>query len=188
MAKRTCSIEGCGDPVKARDWCAAHYQRWRRTGDPLNARVHLPWPENLTRRMDPQPDGCIYFTGTIGDGGYGAVGVRHRGTMTAHRAAYEYFVGPIPDGMTIDHECHNSHETCGGGNSCLHRRCVNVEHLAVKSIGENARSSRHTFASINAAKTHCPRGHEYTPENTGIYHNHRRCLACDRDKRRVERQ
>jgi HNH endonuclease len=35
MPQRTCSIEGCDRPVLGRGWCAAHYQRWKRHGDPL---------------------------------------------------------------------------------------------------------------------------------------------------------
>lgn len=34
MANRTCSIEGCERPRKARGWCKSHWQRWSRTGDP----------------------------------------------------------------------------------------------------------------------------------------------------------
>jgi hypothetical protein len=36
MAERTCSIEGCKQPVKGRGWCGMHYARWKRHGDPLN--------------------------------------------------------------------------------------------------------------------------------------------------------
>jgi hypothetical protein len=32
---RVCSVKDCGLPVLARGWCTAHYQRWRRHGDPL---------------------------------------------------------------------------------------------------------------------------------------------------------
>lgn len=35
MAKRTCSIKGCGKPLRARGWCTKHYKRWRKHGDPL---------------------------------------------------------------------------------------------------------------------------------------------------------
>jgi hypothetical protein len=30
----TCSIEGCGKSVKGRGWCAMHWRRWRKHGDP----------------------------------------------------------------------------------------------------------------------------------------------------------
>lgn len=34
MDKRTCTIEGCADPARARGWCKKHYERWRKHGDP----------------------------------------------------------------------------------------------------------------------------------------------------------
>lgn len=36
---RLCSIPDCGKAHSARGWCRAHYQRWRRNGDPLAGRV-----------------------------------------------------------------------------------------------------------------------------------------------------
>jgi hypothetical protein len=35
MGERICAVDGCGKPVKARDWCNAHWLRWWRHGDPL---------------------------------------------------------------------------------------------------------------------------------------------------------
>jgi hypothetical protein len=32
-----CSIPDCGKPAKARGWCSAHHERWRKNGDPLVA-------------------------------------------------------------------------------------------------------------------------------------------------------
>ena len=127
--------------------------------------------------METQPNGCIYYTGEINRQGYGRLGFEN-GTL-AHRAAYEHFVGPIPEGLTIDHECHNADVSCAGGPSCLHRRCVNPEHLAPKSRGENTLASPNTFQGKNLRKTHCPKGHPYDETNTKItVDGSRRCLAC----------
>ena len=164
MAQRICTVDGCEGPHRARGLCHKHYQRAKKQGDFAPGGC-LPFPENLLQRMESQPNGCIHFTGYINPKGYGEVWSGSR-LVGAHRSAYEHFVGPIPEGMTIDHECHNRDESCAGGPTCLHRRCVNWEHLAAKSKGENTLASPNTPASINAAKTHCKRGHEFTPENT----------------------
>ena len=171
----------------SRGWCRKHYTRWVRHGDPtatLKERAtYLPWPDNLLQRMEPQPNGCIWFTGNLNRGGYGAVWNGER-EVGAHRAAHELFVGPIPEGHTIDHECHNRDESCAGGGTCLHRRCVNWEHLAPKPNGDNSRASRNTRQSINAAKTHCPQGHPYDEANTFVNSKGgRECRTCLRLRR-----
>jgi hypothetical protein len=141
-------------------------------------RTCLPWPENLLQRMDHQPNGCIHFMGAT-NSGYGIVWVgapEGRRLRRAHRAHYELMIGPIPEGMTLDHTCHNEDPTCLGGPTCLHRRCVNLEHLEPKSRGANVNASPRS----NARKTHCKWGHEFTPENTSVWRGHRKCRACDR--------
>ena len=183
MAQGTCSIEGCegtaGEPGSARGWCRRHYRRWQRHGDPLGGGcLHLTFPENLLARMEPQPNGCIHYTGALFHDGYGALSVQGK-QVRAHRAAYEHFVGQIPRGMELDHECHNGDATCIGGDSCLHRRCVNVEHLAVKTHRENILASALTTPGINARKTHCTNGHEFTPSNTKVDGRGKRiCRQC----------
>ncbi len=176
MSDSTCSIEPCGKPAASRGLCNNHYRRLLRYGDPLGGKpTPLAFPENLLARMEPQPNGCIHYTGALDKDGYGQLKIRGK-QVKAHRAAYEHFVGPIPGGLTVDHECHNSDETCIGGPSCLHRRCVNPEHLAPASRAENLVASPNTWGGRNARKTHCPKGHEYTPENT--YVNSRGARVC----------
>lgn len=164
-SRRPCEVEGCSLLSDSMGYCPSHYARFRRHGDPLGGMTRFKFPDSLLARMEPQTNGCIWFTGAIRSDGYGWVS-KGGGTVMAHRAAYEHFVGPIPDRLVVDHECHNADETCTGGPSCLHRRCVNVEHLTLKRSGENTRASSTSPASVNAAKTHCVNGHEFTPENT----------------------
>lgn len=140
------------------------------------------FPENLLQRMESQENGCIYFTGAITNRGYGTIWVDGRNDL-AHRAAYEYFVGPIPSGMTVDHVCHNEDPSCDGGNGCLHRRCVNGDHLEAKTRGENVLAGTGASA-VNARKTHCIQGHEFTPENTYMYKGRRQCVACTQARSR----
>ncbi|MGC0251548.1 HNH endonuclease signature motif containing protein [Pseudactinotalea sp. Z1748] len=116
--------------------------------------------------------------------GYGQIGIstgagRQR-TMGAHRVSYEAFVGPIPDGLVIDHLCRV-------------RECVNPDHLDVVKQRENIMRSPIALGALNAAKTHCPQGHEYSPENTYIYRPKnrsfigRQCRTCVADHSRRRR-
>lgn len=112
---------------------------------------------------------CIAWTGKVTPQGYGRIG-RSR---LAHREAWERECGPIPQGSVIHHRCGN-------------RLCVNVEHLECLTHAEhnalhvNARS----WHERQRAKTHCPQGHEYTPENTKLKRGHRHCRECMRQQSR----
>lgn len=126
---------------------------------------------------------CWVWTAATDKDGYGrfyrdAKSPRH----VAHRFAYEAMVGPIPDGLQIDHLCRNT-------------SCVNPAHLEPVTLDENVRRAwevreRGTPAPLrlclpdptspwaNARKTHCKRGHEFTPENTILIPTGRCCRTC----------
>ncbi len=132
--------------------------------------------------------GCWPWRGTLTEG-YGHIG--RNPVSSAHRYAYELFVGPIPDGFSIDHLCHGWDRDCPGGVTCPHRSCVNPAHLEAVTQGENVLRSALTMPYVNATKTHCPRGHAYTPENTRIKRTAtgtgRECKRCKNDAR-IERR
>jgi hypothetical protein len=112
-------------------------------------------------------------------GGYGRfwVGTRKEGrTALAHRIGYEIFKGPVPDEMTLDHICRN-------------RLCVNPMHLEPVPAVENVMRGI-SDPALNAKKTHCPRGHEYTPDNTYIQQPQgwRHCRTCSKDRQSLRQE
>lgn len=126
-------------------------------------------------RIDRRGAGeCWEWIGAVTSNGYGRFSPRINGVMhrvMAHRLSYETLVGPIPDGLVIDHLCRN-------------RRCVNPAHLEpVPQLVNVMRGEG--VGVINAAKTECLDGHEFTPDNTYITPKGRRaCLACQRRRSR----
>jgi len=112
-------------------------------------------------------DACWYWEGTRSTKGYGRIFVMRK-PIQAHRAIYELLVGPIPEGLTLDHLCRN-------------RLCVKPEHLEPVTNRENIR--RGIGPSAQAARaTHCRKGHAYSEENTRRHRDGSRvCKQCDRD-------
>jgi HNH endonuclease len=135
---------------------------------------------------------CHLWTGEIKPEGYG----RFHGQFPdgsrrqyAHRWIYEQMHGPIPAGYEVDHLCHWPEHCNRTDRDCLHRRCVNVLHLAAVPPWKNLLRSAATGA-LNAQKTRCPQDHPYTPENTYIRpRGDRQCRICIKERvRRRYRQ
>lgn len=184
MAKSTCSVEGCPHPNHARGWCQRHYKRWRKWGDPL--KVRLSPEEKFWRKVDIRgPDECWPWTagGNMADGGYGWFRPEGVGWL-AHRFAYELLVGPIPEGLTIDHTCHNRDLSCVGGRACPHRRCCNPAHL--EAVPHAVNVARGRGGGHLAVRTHCAYGHPLKGDNLAWRSDGhgRRCRACQREWRR----
>lgn len=129
-------------------------------------------------------DECWQWTAASTASGYGRLRVGSR-VGYAHVLMYEEMVGPIPNGWDVDHECHNEAAALGlcTETPCLHQLCCRPDHLDPKPRKDNLNASPLTQASINKAKTHCKRGHEFTEENTRIKENGwRSCKQCDKDR------
>lgn len=118
-------------------------------------------------RKDTTSD-CWAWTGYLDDDGYGRIWDGQR-RQRAHRFSYELHVGPIPDGLVIDHLCRNI-------------LCVNPDHL--EPVTDRVNILRGTAPTAkHAIKTGCVNGHPFSPENTYTYgpdNRWRKCRECMR--------
>lgn len=108
-------------------------------------------------------DECWLWTAGLSSDGYAQI--RKDGAKrVAHRLLYEWLVGPIPEGLELDHLCRVT-------------RCLRPDHLEPVTHAENVRRGR--AGSNTRGKTHCPADHPYDEANTYIDPDgRRRCRSC----------
>jgi hypothetical protein len=152
---------------------------------------HTKNPVSLKSRLDAHvsvdpTSGCWHWTGSINKGGYGKIRVESRSQL-AHRISFILSGKILPEGKILDHTCHKPDGSCPGGSACLHRRCINPDHLEPVTHLDNAqRGLGGSIGGVASGKTkkaitHCPQGHPYSGENLYTSSNgHRRCKECGR--------
>src|SRR3990167_10659382 len=112
------------------------------------------------------PNACLLWSGAKLPKGYGLFDTGDREhTRVAHRLAYEWIHGPVPEGKQLDHLCRN-------------RACVNPDHLEPVSARENTIRGT-SITGRNARKTHCQQGHALVGENLASWHPNRACRTCN---------
>ena len=123
--------------------------------------------------------GCVLWTRRLLPSGYAQIRLGSL-KMSAHRAAYLHFVGPIPEGRELDHLCRV-------------RCCVNPAHLEPVTKSVNQRRGAHVIRAwarlaMTDGRTHCHRGHSWIMDNLmfikpcGAYpRGHVQCRICHRN-------
>lgn len=143
------------------------YRERRRLGLRSTAVNALPPEERLLRQVvcDVRTR-CWLWTGATNGSGYGITMLAGHRT-TAHRAIYTVLRSPVAVGLTLDHLCRT-------------RLCGNPDHLEPVTFLVNVQRGR--VGAHLRERTHCIRGHEYTPENTGRDKKGARvCRTCRRE-------
>lgn len=118
----TCITDGCDRARHCRKLCKMHYLRAWRAGQ--TAPLPRLTAEQRFWKGVSKTDTCWEWTAGKNSDGYGSIYVDGKHTKT-HRYSYELVNGPIPEGMVIDHICHN-------------RGCVNPDHLRLATVKQNS--------------------------------------------------
>ncbi len=131
-------------------------------------------PQRFYDKIVPASGDCWRWTAAKDMFGYGRFNLDGK-NRHAYRVAYEALVGPLPEGLELDHLCRIP-------------SCVNPDHLEPVTHKENVRRGNGP-AAINAKKTHCKHGHKFTAENTYRYPKEsrkqsRNCKICRRNSGR----
>lgn len=122
--------------------------------------------KQILPRIKISQNGCWEWQGCKNHKGYGYIRINGRKgkNVSTHRTVYEYYFGKIPIGLYTDHLCRN-------------RPCCNPTHLEAVTPKENALRGFGQGA-LNLKKTHCPKNHPYSDDNTRITYGRRRCRIC----------
>ncbi len=130
--------------------------------------------ERFLAKVEPQPNGCLLWTGGMCRGGYGQLWAIDRMRKATHVAWFRHYGYWPPPGIQLHHRCETP-------------ACCEWSHL--EALIPKEHSDRHpergpATAARQRAKTHCKHGHEYTPENTYWWHGERQCRSCWKERQK----
>lgn len=133
-------------------------------------------PPRFWRKVRTVTNGCWIWTASLDTAGYASFYWDGK-VRAGHRVAYQALVGPIPDGLDLDHV---------KARGCTSTACVNPAHLEPVTRLEN--SARGANPKYVAWRTNtCARGlHSLADVKVGAS-GKRRCPVCRRDRERAAR-
>ncbi len=208
---QVCSVEGCErSDIKAKGLCGLHYDRQR----DAKLRADLPpkAPKVLLKDQVCAYEGCERLVGAGGARGYCSTHARafYYGRLGRERKAPATFVGECPlchqirsldrnHGMLRIRVC----QSCYRGRKAPEERlkpgrkpkvyadrpqCPSGHTYVEGSFAVDEKGRRQCLVCLAARrKTHCPRGHEYTEENTYIVNGSPQCKKCRNERARIAR-
>lgn len=179
---KACSVTDCDKPSARGRMCSMHASRLYKTGTTDAPQPRPTLLERLMAKVERAvgPLDCWEWTGFKNKLGYGRFYVdRANGIRQAHRVSYELHVGPIPDGLVIDHLCRNP-------------GCVNPGHLEPVTNAENVRRGDNSDVTRQRHRERrtCAQGHPLFGDNVRIVKRDgaRACRECARAANRRYRQ
>lgn len=133
--------------------------------------------ERLLHYLPNRSEGeCWLWNGSTNGRGYGVMNIG-KVQYRAHRLAYEVWVGPIPDGLTLDHV-----KAWG----CTSSLCCNPAHLEPVTAGENSLRGDCPWAE-HRRQEKCIRGHEFDLTRVVDGKEYRDCSECRRIRSKKSR-
>lgn len=133
-----CSVDGCSRAHCARGMCRPHYTKAWKAGAFKPGAYGVPTEERFFSRVSVSGV-CWEWTDRLDKDGYGRFSSWDGNrkicvNYSAHRWCWEFLVGEIPEGLTLDH-------------LCLNKACVNPDHLEPVTQAENYRRYRKTIGA-----------------------------------------
>ena len=112
--------------------------------------------------------GCWIWLGKVNTGGYGYIySPIDQGQHRMHRASYETYIGPVPEGLYVCHQCDI-------------KSCINPSHLYAGTPGDNTRDLFARQGSSFMMQEYCRREHALVSSNIYLGTRGRQCLMCKR--------
>jgi hypothetical protein len=138
---KSCVVDGCTGAHRARGYCYRHYTNILRYGQRTSPNRD-PIARFIAKVASADANGCEIWIGALTTHGYGAFWADGR-QVAAHRFSYETFIGPIPDGLDLDHVW---------DRGCRSKACVNPSHLEPVTERENTRRAYRARSANNESK------------------------------------